>query len=225
MAAFPPADAVPVLWLNPGGQLLVAGRPVAARLTGGTKPVKTPVGLGLDFDGGHGGFLIPDFPVLRLTRSLTAAAWIYVRRYTPNGFQSQVLFRGDDRSGLDPYFISVENPGKVVFSINGADGGGASARADIPLKAWVRVTGVFDEEANEVRIYLGNRLVATTSTQLHPFAELRMADAPGVSIGNVQNDKGPHNQPMDGIVADVRLYDGVLTPREAGYVGEFRAEG
>ncbi len=220
-----PASSEPVLWLNPAGQLLIGGREARGRLNAGAKTVQTPAGLGLDFSGGKSGFLIPDFPLLHLTRSMTVATWLYLRSYTPNGFQSQILFRGDDRSGLDPYHLSVESDGTVGFSIDSADGGQASVKANIPLKTWIRVTGSYDEETNEMRLYIGTRLAATVETPKHPFAELEAKSIPGVSIGNVQNDKGPHNQPLDGIVVDLRLYDEALTPKAAGYSTVFSGAG
>ncbi len=36
-------------------------------------------------------------------------------------------------------------------------------------------------------------------TRIRPFARLDDRAAPGVSIGNVQFDKGPHNQPLNGL--------------------------
>lgn len=212
-----PAASEPILWLNPSGHLLIAGREAPARMNPGAKPVQTPVGLGIDFAAEKSGFLIPDYPILHLTRSLTIAAWVYVRRYSPNGFQSQLLFRGDDRNGLDPYQLSIESDGKAAFAVTGADGQIASVGVDIPLKTWVRITGSYDEETNEIKIYSGARLANTKDAPMHPFADLEAKSTPGLGIGNVQNDKGPHNQPMDGIVADVRLYDEALTPKAAGY--------
>ncbi len=210
--------STPVLWLDPEGHVLVQGKPVReARLTRGAMATQTPFGIGLDLNGTHGGLLLPDMPALALTDSMTVSTWVYLRAYVPAGLGAQILFRGDDRNGLDPYNLVVHSDGNVVFAISDAKGGSDEVVAHIPLNKWVHVTASFDAALCEAKIWLDDRCVQTVPTLHQPLMTLSKGSAPGVGIGNVQNDKGPHNQPLNGIVADLRLYDTALRPTEAGW--------
>ncbi len=207
----------PVLWLHPNGTVLVAGAGAPARQTRGAQTVQTPFGLGLDLDGAHGGLLLQDLPALALTKSMTVSTWVYLRSYVNAGPGAQILFRGDDRSGFDPYDLVIGADGTVAFGICEANGNTAYVATEIPLKAWVRVTGSFDADSGEIRLWLNDRLLATRFTARRPFAALDSGWAPGIGIGNVQNDLGPHNQPLNGTITDLRLYPEVLDPADAGW--------
>ncbi len=212
-----PAQVEPVLWMNPRGSLLVQGKETSARLTTGAKTVRTPFGLGLDLNGTHGGLLVADLPPLALSRSLTVSTWIYLRSYVNDGPGAQVLFRGDDRISLDPYSLSVLADGTIDFSIGSEDGYGASVGTDIPLQRWVHITGSFDAGRGELRIWKDGQLMSVRLTNRRSFTILEGGYAPGIGIGNVQNDHGPHNQPLNGILADLRLYDSVVEPPAVGF--------
>lgn len=213
--AGPPAPE-PVLWLHPKGQLLVEGKPAPGRLTAGARTAKTPYGLGLDLNGTRGGLLLADRPAFGLTGSLTVSTWLYLRSYVNDGPGSQVLFRGDDRSGLDAYSLAILSDGTVQFGVGDREGLGADVRAEIPLQTWVRVTASLDGNSGELRLWLDDRLVATRVTSRRAVADLDGAWAPGLGVGNVQNDAGPHNQPLNGMLADLRLYGAVVEPSELG---------
>ena len=214
--ALRPAET-PVLWLTPEGRVLVRGKAAPMRLTIGAKPVETPFGRGLDLDGKHGGLLMPDLPALALTDALTVSVWVYLRAYVKEGPGAQILFRGDDRSGLDPYTLTVRSDGTVAFAVNDAKNGVDQATAPIPLKKWVHLTASFDTAGGELKLWLDDRCAKTEPALHQPLKTLSKKDAPGLGVGNVQNDKGPHNQPLDGVVADLRLYDVALRPADAGW--------
>lgn len=207
----------PVLWLNPAGELLVDGRRVHGRMTPGAGMVRTPLGYGLDLSGRRGGLLLNDEPALRLSGSLTVSTWVYLRSYVNAGPGAQILFRGDDRSGFDPYHLTIESNGTAQFGVDSADGTRTGLETEIPLKRWTRVTGSIDAATGEMRLWRGDRLMATRITDRRAFTELDSRFAPGIGIGNVQNDHGPHNQPLNGTLVDLRLYATVLSPAEAGY--------
>jgi len=204
--------------MNPRGALLVQGKEASARLTQGAKTVRTPFGLGLDLNGTHGGLLVADLPPLSLNRSLTVSTWIYLRSYVNDGPGAQVLFRGDDRSSLDPYSMSVLADGTINFAIGCEDGYGVSVGTDIPLQRWVHITGSFDAGRGELRMWKDGQLMAVRLTSRRSFSVLEGGAAPGIGIGNVQNDHGPHNQPLNGTLADLRLYDSVVEPPAAGFL-------
>ena len=217
MALSGPAPLEPTLWLHPQGRLLVEGKPVKARLAPGARTLPTPFGLGLDLNGIHGGLLVPDLPALALTRSITVSTWVFLRSYVNDGPGAQIFFRGDDRSGYDPYYLAILGDGTAQFCINDDEGRSAYALAEVPLNRWVRLTGTFDAEVGEVRMWLDDRLVANRQTSRRPFAPLDGGWSPGIGIGNVQNDHGPHNQPVNGMIADLRVYASALEPSQAGW--------
>ena len=213
-----PQKVDPVLWLNPKGVLQVAGRPAEGRLTKGAQTVRTPFGLGLDLNGTHGGLLLADFPALALTNSMTVSTWVYLRSYVNDGPGAQILFRGDDRPGLDPYDLVLRGNGTIEFGIGSETEGRPFVATEIPLQQWVHVTASFSSESGELRLWMGSRLVATRITEIRPFSVLDKNYLPGIGIGNVETDGGfGNNQPLNGMLADLRLYPAVLEPRDVGY--------
>jgi len=200
------------LWLAPSGQIEVEGRPVEARMTPGAARIPIAGGFGYDFTGQHGGILLGDVPELRLTGSMTVSVWLFLRSYVSSGPGAQVLFRGDDRGGLDPYQLTVRCDGTIGFGIESEQNLGAGVIGEIPLNRWTQVVGSFDEKRGKLQLWIDDKEVAMDMTTRKPFSNLDPAYAPGVGIGNVQNDQGPHNQPLDGVIADLRLYRGAFSP-------------
>ena len=76
--------------------------------------------IGLEFDGVDDYVFIPDHADFQLTQSLTLEAFVRVDSYPTGGSnpQNQIIFRGDDRPGKDPYFLRIVPSGNLVFSIN-----------------------------------------------------------------------------------------------------------
>jgi hypothetical protein len=206
------------MWLSPKGTLLVEGKPAPARITKGARTVGTPFGYGLDLDGTHGGLLIPDLPALALTRAMTVSTWVYLRGYVSDGPGAQLLFRGDDRPGHDPYDFVLRGNGTIEFGIGSDDDHRPFVATEIPLRQWVRVTASYEAATGEMKLWMGDRLVATRVTEIKPFRDLDQNYLPGVGIGNVETDGGfGNNQPLNGILADMRLYPTVLEPALAGW--------
>jgi len=213
-----PQPLEPTMWLSPRGALLVEGKPAHARLTKGTRTVGTPFGFGLDLDGAHGGLLVPDLPELALTRAMTVSTWVYLRKYVSDGPGAQILFRGDDRPGLDPYDFVLRGNGTIEFGVGSETDERPFVATEIPLQRWVRVTASYDGAVGEMKLWIGDRLVATRITEIKPFRSLDPNYLPGVGIGNVETDGGfGNNQPLNGILADLRLYSSVLEPSQAGW--------
>jgi len=207
----------PLLWLNTRGQLLIEGRPAEVR-SKGVAAFKTPNGIAFNFTDRRGGVRIPDLPHLALTGSITVSLWVYARGYGIDSSGAQILFRGDDRNGLDPFFLRIEHDDTMTFTVEDGDGRPSSVKGELALGRWTHVTASYNVAVGEMWMYLDGRPVAWTKTSVHPFDRLDTRFAPGLGIGNVQNDSGPHNQPFDGMMADLRLYDAVLPPAEAGYL-------
>lgn len=202
----------PVLWIHPTGQITVSGKAVEATLSPGTRAVKTSRGVVYDFDGKRSGILIPDMRALEITESFTVSTWINLRTYVNDGPGAQILFRGDDRGGLDPYTLVVHSDGTVNFSVQNAENRGFHVSAELPLQKWTHVMASWDMTTGKMVMWIDGKNVAFATTTVFPFASLNRDWAPGIGIGNVQNEKGPHNQPINGQLSDLRLLKGVWTP-------------
>src|SRR5262249_20982804 len=72
--------------------------------SGGVSFTPGQVGSAFSFNGVDGAINVPDVPGLALTQSISIEAWVFVTN-SPS-VTGMILFRGDTRSGLDPYFIS-----------------------------------------------------------------------------------------------------------------------
>jgi hypothetical protein len=207
----------PILWMYPAtGEIYVKGEVSNARATPGARQVKLSNGFAFDFDGTHGGVLLEDLPALRLTGSFTVSSWLFLRAYcdTNPTAQSQVLFRGDDRCGADPYTLTVRHYGAVEVGVDNA----VTAGGEVPLNRWVHVLGSYEAKTGELKMWIDGDLVGMAKTSRTTAHDLEPSWTPGIGIGNVQNEKGPHNQPFNGIIADLRLYDRVYSPLELGIV-------
>lgn len=222
--SFLSTSGTPALWLTPDGKLLMDGKPVQARALKGTRIVRVNGEVAYDFDGAKGGLLFGDPPALRLTGSMTVSLWINLRSYVNEGPGAQILFRGDDRNGLDPYFLAIHGDGTINFAVGDENYRIRHVSAEIPLGRWVQVVANFDEATGRMEMWLDGQMVGLAVTQTRPFGPLDGRWAPGVSIGNVQNDTGPHNQPLNGTIGDLRLYRGVLRPGDIPMNGPVGAE-
>ncbi|HWA82121.1 MAG TPA: LamG domain-containing protein [Fimbriimonadaceae bacterium] len=203
---------LPVLWLAPTGEVLVQGKAVQPRITPGAWRVRLSGGYAYTFNGVHGGVLLQDYPALRLTGSMTMSLWLNLRSYVNDGPGAQILFRGDDRCGVDPFDLVVHHDGTIWFAVQNEQDLGYGISGEIPLNRWTHVVATFNASTGQLKMWLNNELVATGLTSRRPFAALDDKYAPGLGIGNVQNDHGPHNQPLNGMIADLRLYDKVVEP-------------
>jgi hypothetical protein len=217
-------EVVPTLWLNLRGDVLVAGRPASPRFTPGASRYRSRDGVVYNFSGQHGGILFDDLPALALTKSITISTWIYPRSYVNDQCGAEILFRGDDRCGIDPYWFAIESDGTINFGLSDADGRGMKVKADLPLNRWTHVTASFDAQTGALNMWLDGEHAAYARTKSRPFLKLDPNQSPGVGIGNVQNDRGPHNQPFNGMLADLRLYPVALAPEQVGFFGQRRVE-
>lgn len=206
----------PVLWLRPNGTITIEDKIVKPSFTEGTRKVQTSNGWGYDFDGKRAGILFGDVPALKITDEITISLWINLRSYVNDGPGAQILFRGDDRNGHDPYYMAIHGNGCVYFGIQNENDQGKGVDAEIPLNRWVHILANYKGQTGRLNMYLDGTLMSMTTTSLRSFRDLDQNAAPGVSVGNVQNNRGPHNQPINGTIQDLRLYRAALTPEDLG---------
>jgi hypothetical protein len=67
----------------------------------------------LSFDGVNDRAEVGDVESLKLTSSLTIEGWVRVDTWPTTAAHGHILFRGDDRNGLDPYHLAVTPPGQL----------------------------------------------------------------------------------------------------------------
>ncbi|MBC8066533.1 MAG: LamG domain-containing protein [Chlorobia bacterium] len=207
----------PVLWLNPNGKVTIDGRSFTPRFAPGARVIRTQHGATYDFSGPRSGVHFGDLSQLKITDSMTVALWINPRSYVNDGPGAQILFRGDDRNGVDPYTLVIHGNGTINFGVQNAEDRGAHVGAELPLNRWAHIVANWDAETGFLRFWMNGELVGMTKTSNKPFADLDQGQAPGLSVGNVQNDRGRHNQPFNGMLADLRLYQGAWTPDDLGF--------
>lgn len=184
-----------------------------------TKWVKVPGGMGVECWGQTSGWMIVDHPALALERFITVSVWLKPYSYVLAGPQAQIMFRGDDRPGLDPYSLAIHQDGTVFirFDNEANQTTECSSKTKIPLNQWTHVLGSFNNDRHEMKIYVNGVLENTIHTMSHPLGILDDQNTAGLGVGNVQWDRGPHNQPYHGVLADLRLYNVALEPNDVGY--------
>jgi outer membrane protein assembly factor BamB len=169
------------------------------------------VGQAFSFDGVDDRVNVADSPTLALTHSMTIETWLKANAIPAQGQQGEILFRGDDRAGLDPYSLSLQANGQLRFEV--VSGPGATdVWATLPLGQFVHVACTLDDATGEMDIYLNGVLASQTSTTVRPFGALDPSSNPGVGIGNHGGyPTTPHNFPFNGLIDELKLYDNALT--------------
>ena len=151
---------------------------------------------------------VPDSTAFYLT-SLTIGAWA-----NPSDFGYNILTRGDNRSGLDPYNLGMDQAnGKCSFGIY--DSTGALALLETPaamaFSQWHQYTATLDGAPHDMRIYVDGILAAERTTTLTPIQALDLSQVPGIGIGNTPNI---YDFPWNGGLDEVVLYNRALSPGE-----------
>jgi fructan beta-fructosidase len=169
--------------------------------------------LSMEFNGTSQRLLVPDDPRLQLTHSLTIEAFVDPRPLSAGEIGGDVLVRSDDRSGLDPYRLTMQFTGDMLFQIMDASGQYCALTAHVPFNEWHHVAGTLDDATGSMKLYVDGNLVASTVTAVRPFASLDPNLSPGLGIGALNSanpDFGPEY--FNGFIDDVRLSDTALTP-------------
>jgi len=158
--------------------------------------------LSMSFNGVSTRIAVPDNPAFALTKSLTLEAYFKALGTVSNVDSPQyILFRGDDRGGLDPWWLAVEKSisGQVflAFEICPDSGAPIILAAPVSLNAWHEAAGTLDNATGKLSLYLDGQLVASTYTDTRPMGALSGAN-PGIGIGDLQSAAQP--QDFDGLI-------------------------
>lgn len=178
-----------------------------------------PPGQGMAFDGSTTGINLPVTPDMQFQGSFSISAWVELNAYIdPGNIWSTVIFCGDDRPGLDPFFIQVYTDGTLQFESCSATAAlGINATQRFPLHQFVHVTGTYNKAAGIQRLYINGQLDAENLQvpNLTPVVQLDRTQKPNVGIGVNNGFPGDAlDMGWNGIISDLRVYNRALSPSE-----------
>lgn len=173
---------------------------------------------GCQFAGKNGAIVYKDSEEYGFDESFS----IYVEVFPqvlPRGGTSpagQIVFRGDDRSGLDNYSLNLGEDGYFTFYFNSPDNQGAGVRVLARMNQWQRLLATFDAKSHMLKLYIDDFLMGQNSQPILPVTRMEKEFTPRFSIGNVQNPLGGnHNQPFHGGIRNVKLFNTAIFPDDA----------
>jgi sugar lactone lactonase YvrE len=175
------------------------------------------VGKAFSFNGSNGWAALGDPSSLAFTASFSIEGWIKVNGLPTNYNFGSIMFRGDDRGGLDPYQLVLLPNGDLQFLITGAPGtataGSPAVEAPIPMGQFVHVAATLDDGTGAMTLYENGAVVAQTTTTARPFGPLDPTQEPGVGIGN-SNALDNYDVPFNGLIDELSVYNRALTSGE-----------
>jgi hypothetical protein len=157
--------------------------------------------------GTYAGIQVPDSPAYVLTNSLTIEGWV-----RPRGDSYSIFWRGDNRPGLDPYYLAMWGNNNIRFAICDADGNVVTVGTYLTYNQWTHVAATLDGSTGTMNIYTNGVLADQIMTTIRPFGDLIPGDSPGIGIGNI-NDGG-NNFPFIGDIDEISLYNRALSAAE-----------
>jgi subtilisin-like proprotein convertase family protein len=156
---------------------------------------------------------IPDQPIFALTNSLSIDGWIKSAGVTGNN--GEILWRGDDRSGYDPYFFQLNGDNTLGFGIGNNAGVGVNLNTtfSLPINQWFHVAATLDGNTGTMSIYTNGVLAAQTSTTIRPDVVLLAGDEPSLGIANTGTPVWEYI-PFNGDLDEISLYSRALSASE-----------
>jgi hypothetical protein len=154
---------------------------------------------------------IMDHPDFAFAGSFTVEVWIEPPDPLEVGQQQVIVFRGDAREGLDPFVFSMQPTGARFLVESELGGMFVAPSTQVPPRTFVKLTGVFDADALEVRVYRDCALAETECTTFtSAIRELNAGSNPGVGLGGHASHGGSINS-FRGVLDEVRMYEGAMT--------------
>ena len=190
-----------------------------ATLLNGATYAPGMVGQAFSFDGVNARAEVADSSSLAFTASFTIEGWIKVNGSPSSGSFGSIMFRGDDRGGLDPYELDIQSDGTLSFNVTPALSNGSTIQTPISTGQWTHVAATLDDATGLMSLYVNGLLAAQTTTDVRPFANLDPNSNPGVGIGNANGTS--YNVPFNGQIDELSVYSRALTPGEL--LGIFKA--
>ena len=171
-----------------------------------TAPANT---LALELDGSGDYVRIVDNALFEITQDLTLEAYITVNTHPSSGLE-QIIFRGDNTAGFDPYFLALLAPGLLYFQVQNAlnQGFGISSPTSLTLGQLTHVAATLEDSTGDVTLYVNKLPVATGNTSFRPFGPLAGGN-PRVVLGALDQFSA---QFFDGLIHEARISNAVLMP-------------
>jgi len=186
------------------------------RAIGGPKycPIELPESnLALSFDGLDDRVFVPDDDLFHLTESFTIEAYIQIGQYAGEAAgMSHIVFRGDNRLGLDPWYLAITVSGQLKFLVANAKNKASIVLSPKPLPTGqlLHVAATLDHETGQQSLFVDGKRVATTESKNRAFGPLG-GRRPGIGIGNRQTHS---NQAFRGVIDEVRISAEALNPAQ-----------
>jgi hypothetical protein len=177
---------------------------------------RNDVNYALEFSGGK--VLVQDAPELRPLHQVSAAAWINYSEAQQG--QARVVVKGADNR--ESYGLEASGNDQLRFAVRDGNDPNLSAypryastsdNGALDRDEWVHVAGTFD--GNSVKTYIDGVLVAENNDPNLSAIPFLSQDINDLAIGSRAES---FNNPFDGIIDDVRVYDRGLTAAEIGYL-------
>lgn len=173
---------------------------------------------GIRFDRSGDLIVVRDNPTLEIVGDLTIEAFVTVTAYPPSSQgHALILFRGDERPGRDPYFLSLEPSGKARFHVESAYNNGYNfsfimSDKPVALNTRLHIVGTLKDVSGEISLFINNILVAHDTTQNRPLADLGKDNNGALVIGGHPLNTNPRYKfPFHGIIHEVRLLSRAMT--------------
>jgi|GEM_PF-1440179 hypothetical protein len=165
---------------------------------------------------GSGRVQIADSPAFQLTNALSIECWI-----RPRGNGNVIFWRGDNRSGMDPYFLSMQGNNSLRFYIEDASGNAAFVETTLDYNQWYYMAATWDGASGIMDLYVNGQLASQTNTTIRAFGPLNPNNNPAVGIGNTVGN----NFPFVGDIDEVSLYSRALTTDEIQFIYNAESNG
>ena len=218
-----PTNGLAAYWPGEGNAMDMSGNNNNGVAYNGVSYTAGQVGQAFTFDGNlRSGIQVVDSPSLKIIGAITVSAWIKFATFpldNANG-EATIVFRGDDRPGLDPYKMYVTPQGTVRFHIE-SETAQIELEAPIPQNTWVMVTGTLDD-SGDIRLYINAQLAKETLTTVRPLADL--VGIGGLGIGHHPGlPDTPFDYQFNGKIDEIRIYNRALSDQEV--LNIYRANG
>jgi len=166
--------------------------------------------VGLSFNGSNDRIFVPDHPSFALSRGMTLEAQVVVEQ-APSSTMRNIVFRGDNRAGLDPWYLSIQN-GKVLFALTDDknDFSVVSAPEPLPTYQLMHIAATWDRQSGQQRLFIDKKEVASTKTTIQPMSDLQIGGG-GIGIANRTDSS---DQAFRGKIVELRIADRALEPSE-----------
>ena len=158
---------------------------------------------------GNGQFVrAPDRPEYAMLRSMTVEAVFSTTGYINSccGF-NQIVFRGDDRSSIDPFFLGLRSDNRVGLYVYNQLA--VLTAGPVALNVPVHIAATLDDRTGAASIYVNGLLDNVGTTSVRPDGVLT-GPRPGLGFGSLQSDF--LIQYLSGSLYEVRISNQALLP-------------